>query len=593
MSQEENTPKKQTNHEEQPSSSSQKNSQSSADKQLTQKYSPLDEYKMIMEIGKGSFGKVYKAKKNIDPNNKLYAIKRITIQQLQQEMKSHQIFMEKLQLFFDFPGIPKMHQCFSYNGCFFFVMDYASGGPFEQFLRFNSNGSLSLKTIQFYVAEMVLILEYLHLQGLAHRDFKPENMVISQNKHLQLIDFGTLNDFCSNLVPQQLKSDITKKNEIKKQNLINKGIIQEGQQLESEINTEIQQNVKQQDKNSGFFKYDEENIQNLQSEQSSEFDQNMQCIASPIPDRKRLTTFCGTNDYLSPEMLSQQKCDMNGDLWALGCIIYQMFTDKTPFHQKYISYDQLKQRILNCNYEMLPKIPPVAQDIIKKLLVLQPDQRLGGVFVNSNLQKQDIIESYKKLKSHPFFEGIDWQNLYNQDPPDQQLSQTGTKKIPYDRKPFKKLTAPPLNVINDSDKQDQIIEDQVSQKKKQSKRSDDIHDFPLQKDQNPNFQSSSKIIYGKMLQEKYLKVLKSKKFVVIEEEEKHFTISAYESDKKENKKYSLIVDENTTIKQKDEKVIIINGKIKKSYLDLKESKVLDFYNCLVSGVQKKFMKKSE
>ncbi|EAR92167.1 Serine/Threonine kinase domain protein (macronuclear) [Tetrahymena thermophila SB210] len=585
MSQVENTPKKLTNQEDQQSSSQQKTSFSSADKQLNQKQSPLDEYKIIMEIGQGSFGKVYKAKKNTDLNNKLYAIKRIKTQLLQQEMKSHQIFMEKLQLFFDFPGIPKMHQCFSFQGCFFFVMDFASGGPFEQFLRFNSNGSLSFKTIQFYVAEMVLILEYLHLQGLAHRDFKPENMVISQNKHLQLIDFGTLNDFCSNLVPEQLKSDITKKNEIKKQNLIKKGIIQEGQQLESEINPEIQQNVKQQDKDSGFFKYDEEQIQNLQSEQPSEFDQNIQCIASPLPvNRKRLTTFCGTNDYLSPEMLLEQKCDMNGDLWALGCIIYQMFTDKTPFHQKYISYDQLKQRILNCNYEMLPKIPVVAQDIIQKLLVLQPDQRLGGVFVHSNLQKQDIIESYKNLKSHPFFEGIDWQNLYNQDPP--QTEET------YVRKGVKKQTAPPLNVINDADKQDQIIEDQAAQKKKQSKRSDDIHDYFPQKDKSPSYQNSSKVIYEKMLQEKQWKVLKFSKLVQIQEDEKYLTINVLDPIKKTSK-YSLIVDENTTIKQKDEKVIIDNGKIKKSYTDYKESKVLDFYNCLVSGVQKKFLKKSE
>ncbi|KAL4432250.1 hypothetical protein ABPG74_020218 [Tetrahymena malaccensis] len=583
MSQVESTPKKQTNQEEQ-TSSSQKNSQSSADKQSMQKQSPLDDYKIIMEIGQGSFGKVYKAKKNLDPNNKLYAIKRIKTQLLQQEMKSHQIFMEKLQLFFDFPGIPKMHQCFSFQGCFFFVMDFASGGPFEQFLRFNSNGSLSFKTIQFYVAEMVLILEYLHLQGLAHRDFKPENMVISQNKHLQLIDFGTLNDFCSNLVPEQLKSDITKKNEIKKQNLIQRGIIQEGSQLESNIIPEIQQNVKQQDKDSGFFKYDEEQIQNLQSDQPSEFDQNIQCIASPLPvNRKRLTTFCGTNDYLSPEMLLEQKCDMNGDLWALGCIIYQMFTDKTPFHQKYISYDQLKQRILNCNYEMLPKIPAVAQDIIQKLLVLQPDQRLGGVIVNSNLQKQDIIESYQKLKSHPFFEGIDWQNLYNQDPP-----QTET----YVRKGVKKQTAPPLNIINSSDQQDQVIEDQASQKKKQSKRSDDIHDYFPQKDKSPNYQNSSKVIYEQMLQEKQWKVLKFSKLVQIQEDEKFLTINVLDPIKKISK-YSLIVDENTTIKQKDEKVIIDNGKIKKSYTDYKDSKVLDFYNCLVSGVQKKFLKKSE
>lgn len=46
--------------------------------------------------------------------------------------------MEKLQIYFDFPGIPKMYTCFKNNSSFYFVMDYASGGPFEKYLRFNS-----------------------------------------------------------------------------------------------------------------------------------------------------------------------------------------------------------------------------------------------------------------------------------------------------------------------------------------------------------------------------------------------------------------------------------------------------------------------
>ncbi|EGR30018.1 protein kinase domain protein, partial [Ichthyophthirius multifiliis] len=76
---------------------------------------------------------------------------------------------------------------------------------------------LTQEIIQFYVAEMVLILEYLHTQGLCHRDFKQENMVLTKNKHLQLIDYGTLNDYCYNLLNDGVKKLVEMKNKKKKE----------------------------------------------------------------------------------------------------------------------------------------------------------------------------------------------------------------------------------------------------------------------------------------------------------------------------------------------------------------------------------------
>lgn len=44
---------------------------------------------------------------------------------------------------------------------------------------------------QFYVAEIVLILEYIHKNGIIHRDVKPENLLLSEDGHIRLIDFGS------------------------------------------------------------------------------------------------------------------------------------------------------------------------------------------------------------------------------------------------------------------------------------------------------------------------------------------------------------------------------------------------------------------
>lgn len=68
-------------------------------------------------------------------------------------------------------------------------LDYCPGGEVFTYLR--RAGRFDEDTARFYVAEMVLILEFLHdHQGIAYRDMKPENMLIDAEGHLKLVDFG-------------------------------------------------------------------------------------------------------------------------------------------------------------------------------------------------------------------------------------------------------------------------------------------------------------------------------------------------------------------------------------------------------------------
>ena len=135
--------------------------------------------------------------------------------------------------------------------------------------------------------------------------------------------------------------------------------------------------------------------------------------AKELPDdeitRKGLTrasSFVGTAQYVSPELLKDKQAGTSSDLWALGCIIYQMLAGQYPFQapNEYLTF----QQIVNCNYQFTDDFSENAKDLISKLLVLDPTERIGSV----------TCGGYDALMSHLFFDGIDWENLHSAPAPE-------------------------------------------------------------------------------------------------------------------------------------------------------------------------------
>eukprot|EP01083_Nonionella_stella_P037926 103313_1 len=119
----------------------------------------------------------------------------------------------------------------------------------------------------------------------------------------------------------------------------------------------------------------------------------------------RRRSFVGTAQYVSPELLSDRGVVMASDLWALGCVVYQMFTGTTPFKAptEYLIF----QRILEDSLEIPAGFDPLAEDLVRKLLVRDPDARLGAG-----------PGGFADLKAHAFFEGIPFSNLARTAVPD-------------------------------------------------------------------------------------------------------------------------------------------------------------------------------
>jgi 3-phosphoinositide dependent protein kinase-1 len=71
----------------------------------------------------------------------------------------------------------------------YFVLDLAPNGELYQVIRRETK--LSVDCARFVAAELISILEYMHGLGVAHRDLKPANLLLDENYHLKLVDFGT------------------------------------------------------------------------------------------------------------------------------------------------------------------------------------------------------------------------------------------------------------------------------------------------------------------------------------------------------------------------------------------------------------------
>lgn len=67
-------------------------------------------------------------------------------------------------------------------------MDYMIGGDLKSLIT--AYGYFCESAAQFYCAEIILALEYLHKHGIIHRDIKPDNMLLSATGHVKLTDFG-------------------------------------------------------------------------------------------------------------------------------------------------------------------------------------------------------------------------------------------------------------------------------------------------------------------------------------------------------------------------------------------------------------------
>ncbi|KAI0367671.1 kinase-like protein [Pilatotrama ljubarskyi] len=290
------------------------------------------DFEFVKELGCGSWSTVMEAFQTV--TGKRYAVKILSKGQLIKQKKVKYANVEKdalAKLSGGHPGFIKVHAAFQDETSLYFVLDLAPNGDLADLVK--KYGSLSLQCAQWYAAQIVDAVLWMHSRGVLHRDLKPENVLLDSELRVKLSDFGS--------------AYIAPDNDL-----------------------------------------------------------------SP-----RSSSFVGSAAYVSPELLNRasKTTSKSSDLWAIGCTVYFVIAGMPAFAA--MNDYQSFRKIEALDYTFPEGFYESARDLVQRLLVLDPSERLGV----------EPKSSPTELRNHSFFAApsssgkagaapIQWDTLWT-DPP--------------------------------------------------------------------------------------------------------------------------------------------------------------------------------
>jgi len=259
---------------------------------------------------------------------------------------------------------------------------------------------------------MVLAIESCHKLGFIHRDIKPDNFLFDPEGHIKLSDFGLATDLHwahDTSYYEQQRLHLLHKHGIDLEFSYGNA---DGTRTRRMDRKEVERLMGGEGGDGGIFTWREKY------------------------SRKLAYSVCGTNSYMSPEVIRGHGYSYSCDWWSLGVIMFECLYGFPPFVSN--SRHVTRQKILNWRQSLrFPARPRVSHEGVNLMeqLLCEPEDRLGSQASSSVTRPNSMVVQARRsafiapngtlsgvdgahlIKAHPWFRGINWENIHRYSAP--------------------------------------------------------------------------------------------------------------------------------------------------------------------------------
>ncbi|KAE8706565.1 Protein kinase G11A [Hibiscus syriacus] len=356
----------------------------------------LNHFRLLKRLGCGDIGSVYLSE--LSGTTCYFAMKVMDKASLASRKKllRAQTEREILQSL-DHPFLPTLYSHFETDKFSCLVMEFCPGGDLHTLRQRQPGKHFTEQAVKFYVAEVLLALEYLHMLGIVYRDLKPENVLVREDGHIMLSDFD-LSLRCA-VSPILVKSSALESEPLRKNPVywVQPACIEPSCIQPVCVTPTTCFSPR-------FFSSKSKKDRKPKNEMGKQVSPLPELIAEPT--NARSMSFVGTHEYLAPEIIKGEGHGSAVDWWTFGIFLYELLFGKTPFKgsgNRATLFNVVGQPL---RFPESPAVSFSARDLIRGLLVKEPQQRLA--------YKRGATE----IKQHPFFEGVNWALIRCASPPE-------------------------------------------------------------------------------------------------------------------------------------------------------------------------------
>ncbi|GMT28673.1 hypothetical protein PFISCL1PPCAC_19970, partial [Pristionchus fissidentatus] len=152
----------------------------------------MENFALLKVLGKGAYGKVFLVRKiGGSDHNTIYAMKVLRKTRVVSKQKTLEHTLAERQVLERLRGVPflvQIYYAFQTDTKLHIVMEYVRGG--ELFTHLCSRGAFDIPSAKFVICELIVAIDNLHQKKIIYRDLKLENILIDEEGHIKLTDFG-------------------------------------------------------------------------------------------------------------------------------------------------------------------------------------------------------------------------------------------------------------------------------------------------------------------------------------------------------------------------------------------------------------------